>query len=136
MNDLHSFKKMRKNYFLIFFCISIILLNVSCSAILAPKVLNVECRYHCDSEYLVKGSVVCNVQLTNKDDFDWHNITLIMNDNYGYSVKIPVLKAGDTYSANFSDFILKDGTRFDIKSTKPLRITINCKEGTNQGEWN
>jgi len=103
--------------------------------ILAPRTLHVGGGCNCDAGYLLAGSSLCNVQLINKDTFDWHDVTVVLNDNYNYSVKIPLIKAGETYKANLADFVTNGGTRFDIKSTKPLKITVTSKEGIYQGEW-
>ena len=113
----------------------IILLSLSCSTILAPKTLHVEGRYSCDADCVLKGSFLCNIQLTNRDTFDWHDVTVVLNDHYNYSENISLLKAGETYEANLANFITNDGTRFDIRVTKPLRITVTSVGGIYRGSF-
>ena len=129
---------MRKNHIFItgILCLVMLLMCTSCSAILAPKVLNVTANYECGNGYLVGGSALCDVVLTINDKFDWHEVTLTINDNYIYSLKIPVIKSDTTYTANLANFTLSDGTRFDIILTKPMNFEVTSGEGTYYGVWN
>jgi len=128
---------MRKNYIFIPGAMTLIMLLIctSCS-ILAPKELGATGNYECNAGYLVEGSALCNVELANNDKFDWHGVTLTINDDYTYSLKIPVIKSGTVYMANLANFILSNGTRFDIRSTKPLNVEVTSKEGIYYGVWN
>lgn len=115
--------------------VSIITFNYSCSSILAPKQLHATGNYKCEPGYLIEGSAVCNLQITNNDGFDWNDVILTINDKYIYATKIPLIHSKETFYANLSNFILDDGTRFDINTIKPLNFTLKTKEGIYYGFW-
>lgn len=65
--------------------------------------------------------------VTNESDFDWENITFVINEgdlSSGYISYRESLKRGETYTTNASEFADNDGIRFDLSTMKPLRLSI------------
>jgi hypothetical protein len=75
--------------------------------------------------------------IENKDSFQWDNLRLSINGDY--KTNKPALKSGAFLLCNLKDFTKKDGTRFNILSTKPLEFSIICQTehgtGSYLGTW-
>lgn len=76
--------------------------------------------------------------IVNKDNFDYRNVKLELNDKYilkGYT-----LRTGESYTVGMMQFADKDGNRFSIMQ-KPQKFTIWCdlagdKNGFYYATWN
>ena len=71
--------------------------------------------------------------ISNNDSFDWKNVKLetipeSMNDRF--SLRIPNILAGQTYTADAAKFINNDGIRFDPDKMKPRKFWILCDTPT------
>lgn len=85
------------------------------------------------------------IEITNKDTFDWTNIKLALNTKpsepftSGYTLKVAVIKAGETYTPEASEFAKSDGEKFNPSSYKLMNTSIMCDipqgSGWHYGEW-
>ena len=71
--------------------------------------------------------------ISNHDSFDWKNVKLetipeSMNDRF--SLRIPNILAGQTYTADAAKFINDDGICFDPDKMKPRKFWILCDTPT------
>jgi hypothetical protein len=81
--------------------------------------------------------------VANNDSFDWKNVKLeiipeSMDDRF--SLRIPNILAGQTYTADVAEFLNDDGIRFNPDKTKPLEFWILCdtptrKSGAYLADW-
>jgi hypothetical protein len=73
--------------------------------------------------------------IANNDSFDWVNVKLeFVTDSTEdrFSLRIPNISAGETYTAAAAEFSKKDGTRFNAYETKPRKFWILCDTPTKQ----
>jgi uncharacterized protein (UPF0212 family) len=66
----------------------------------------------------------------NNDSFDWYNVRLeIMPESteYWFGLKVPIISAGQTYTATAAEFSREDGTRFNPDKMKPKEFRILCE---------
>lgn len=76
--------------------------------------------------------------ISNKDDFDWGNVTLAINGGVafpGFSYSIPEIAAGQTYTVFSGRFYKPDGSQFNPDTTKIQRFTIDCDTPKGPGSW-
>ena len=76
--------------------------------------------------------------IVNNDRLDYRNATLEVNEKY--DLKMPEIKAGETYTVGIMQFADKSGNRFSPMQ-KPQKFTIFCKlangrEGFVSANWN
>lgn len=64
-------------------------------------------------------------QVTNKDNFDWETCDLDLNGDY--QIKIARLAWGRTAELRPGEFTKPTGERFNLLTTKPLRLHIYCR---------
>ena len=67
--------------------------------------------------------------ISNKDSFDWKNVKLeILSETIGnyFSLRVPKISAGETYTVGAVEFSKKDGIRFNPFTMKPKRFWIRC----------
>jgi hypothetical protein len=73
--------------------------------------------------------------ISNNDSFDWSNVRLeIMPESTEdcFSLRVPVISAGETYMAAAAEFSKEDGTRFNPYKMKPKKFRIQCKTPSNE----
>jgi hypothetical protein len=81
--------------------------------------------------------------VSNNDPFDWKNVELeIMPESTKerFSLKVPNISAGETYTAAAAEFSKEDGTRFNPYIMRPMEFLIQCdtsanKKGSYQTVW-
>jgi hypothetical protein len=81
--------------------------------------------------------------ISNNDSFDWINVKLEFvpdSTEDRFSLKVPSISAGETYTAAAAEFSKKDGTRFNPYETKPRKFWIICdtptkQSGSYQASW-
>jgi hypothetical protein len=66
-------------------------------------------------------------EITNHDTYGWRNCDLDLNSDY--SLKGVSIEAEKTITVMAADFTKRDGTRFNVWTTKPQRLFIYCREG-------
>ena len=88
------------------------------------------------------STVVLNARVTftgaqfiiyNNDIFDWKNVDfrLTLEDNRdNYNLSVPVIPAGKKRTVRASEFIGKDGARFNPYTMKPKRFLVWCDTET------
>jgi hypothetical protein len=64
--------------------------------------------------------------ITNKNDFDWNRVEIIVNEKYRYEAG--VMKSGSTYEIGAGQFTDKKNVRFNPFEIKPAEIRIYVKE--------
>jgi len=64
--------------------------------------------------------------ITNKNDFDWDRVEIIINEKYRYEVG--GMKAGSTYKVGAGQFVDSKSNRFNPLEVKPTEIRIYVKE--------
>ena len=70
-----------------------------------------------------------DIAITNLNNFDWTDVKLDLNSGLifsGYIYKPNFIGAGTTRTISFSKFSKKDGTRFNVSTTKPMNLDISC----------
>ncbi len=109
------------------------MLLVSCDTRNHPsKMIHVYANYSCAGD---SGSAACTVYVRNDDTYDWHNVSLFVDELYKYAKNpLAVIKAGETFSAPLADFKIGDGP-FDITKYKPVKIGVRCDEGSYFYGW-
>ena len=73
--------------------------------------------------------------ISNNDSFDWINVKLeFVTDSTEdrFSLRVPNITAGETYTAAAAEFSKKDGIRFNPYETKPRKFWILCDTPTEQ----
>ena len=90
----------------------------------------------------VKGSALvegANIDVVNKDTFDWTNVELELNPPSGYKYHVDTFKGWSDQSIPASKFVNASGQAFDITKTKPQKFTVHCDtpqgKGFCEGEW-
>jgi len=81
--------------------------------------------------------------ITNDDSFDWQNVKLELmpeSTEDSFSLKVPNISAGETYTVTAAEFSRADGVRFDLYKMKPKKLLILCdtpnnKSGSYYLEW-
>jgi len=71
--------------------------------------------------------------ISNNDSFDWKNVKLeiIPESTEGrFSLRVPNISAGETYTAAAAEFSKEDGTRFNPYKMKPQKFWILCDTPT------
>ena len=73
--------------------------------------------------------------ISNNDSFDWKNVKLetiseTMEDRF--SLRVPNILAGETYTAAAAEFLKDDGTRFNPYTMKPKKFWILCDTPTRE----
>ena len=71
--------------------------------------------------------------VSNNDSFDWSNVRLeIMPESteYWFGLKVPIISAGQTYTAAAAEFSREDGTCFNPDKMKPRKFRIQCETPT------
>ncbi len=80
----------------------------------------------------LNANVICPGEsfiISNNDSFDWTNIKLEIISGTAeecFSLSIPNILAGDTYTAAAAEFLKDDGTRFNPYTMKPQKFCILC----------
>lgn len=86
----------------------------------------------------VKSSVSISgtqFKITNESEFDWENITISLNKegiSSGYTLSYELLRRGETYTVDITEFAKSDGTRFNLSTVKPLRFSIEVHNSVGQ----
>jgi hypothetical protein len=73
--------------------------------------------------------------VSNNDSFDWKNVKLeIMPESTEerFSLKVPNISAGETYTAAAAEFSRDDGTRFNPYTMRPKEFWILCDTPANK----
>lgn len=68
-------------------------------------------------------------EITNNDNYRWGNCDLDLNSDY--SMKGINVEANETITVMAANFTKQDGTRFNILTTKPLKLFIYCRDTPN-----
>ena len=71
------------------------------------------------------------LEIQNLDDFDWTDVTLILNSKYRTTTSI--MEAKTTYIVGLATFTKSDGTRFNPWTQTVLNILIESNEGSYYG---
>jgi hypothetical protein len=72
--------------------------------------------------------------VSNNDSFDWSNVRLeIMPESteYWFGLKVPIISAGQEYTAAAAEFSGEDGIRFNPDKMEPKKFRIQCETPTN-----
>ncbi len=86
----------------------------------------------------VKGSVSISgtqFKITNESEFDWENVTISLNKeglSSGYALIHELLRKGETYTVDITEFAKSDGTRFNLSTMKPLRFSVEVHNSVGQ----
>jgi amino acid transporter len=84
----------------------------------------------------MKAHVSINSQylmITNESNFDWQNVTIMINEEQlssGYTNEINLIGQNKTHNIEISEFAKFDGTRFNLSTMKPLRISVKVSNST------
>ena len=73
--------------------------------------------------------------ISNNDSFDWKNVKLeIVSETTDdrFSLKVPNILAGETYTAAAAEFLKDEGTRFNPYTMKPKKFWILCDTPTRE----
>jgi hypothetical protein len=73
--------------------------------------------------------------ISNNDSFDWKNVKLeIISETTEdrFSLKVPNILAGETYTAAAAEFLKDDGIRFNPYTMKPKKFWILCDTPTRE----
>jgi hypothetical protein len=73
--------------------------------------------------------------ISNNDSFDWKNVKLeIVSETTEdrFSLKVPNILAGETYTAAAAEFLKDGGTRFNPYTMKPKKFWILCDTPTRE----
>lgn len=80
--------------------------------------------------------------ITNSDTFDWTNVKLEVNSHGlsdGYTVHVPRIGAGGTYTVGAMQFAKDDGERFNPLTHKAQNLSVWCDtpngNGFYYGQW-
>lgn len=81
--------------------------------------------------------------ISNNDSFDWKNIKLeIISETTEdrFSLRVPNILAGETYTVAAAEFLKNDGNRFNPYTMKPKKFWILCdtptkENGSYLAEW-
>lgn len=73
---------------------------------------------------LVKASRAVGVEITNRDDFTYPQVTIFVKGNY-YS-EVGDIKAGETARVPFDKFVDGDGKHFDVETMQPEAIRVRA----------
>jgi len=71
------------------------------------------------------AKTLSGITVLNNDDFKWENVKITINDDY--KCNINSIDQKEKKTINFFDFVLKDGTMFDISTKKIVSVTVSCK---------
>ena len=75
-----------------------------------------------------------SLRVSNKDAFPWHDITFYLDGILnGYTYEHPLILAGGVVDIRLSDFVNRDGIRFDPQRQKPREIFISASVPTDEG---
>ncbi|MHC4323474.1 MAG: hypothetical protein ACYSUX_04280 [Planctomycetota bacterium] len=80
----------------------------------------------------LNANVICpgaRFIISNNDSFEWKNVKLeIISETAGesFSLSIPNVLAGETYTAAAAEFLKDDGIRFNPYTMKPQKFCIMC----------
>ena len=99
----------------------LLLLLISLSACSAQR-LDVSIEYNSKAPHLLPTCFWIN----NNTGEDIPNVEYILNDCYFYNSDLPI--GGDGF--DLSDFVKRDGRRYDFLSVKPLELKVKSKKGT------
>ena len=69
------------------------------------------------------------MMITNHNDFDWHNVTVKLNQRYVYREALAVVGSGETITLKYSDFLDDTQAGFPAGET-PSQYIILSDEGT------
>lgn len=77
--------------------------------------------------------------ITNIETKDWANCWFRLNNDYFYpsdapSIKLDIVKVGETLALGAGELTKKDGTRFNPFTIKPKEMSASCDE-TRFGYW-
>ena len=73
--------------------------------------------------------------ISNNDSFDWINVKLEFvpeSTEDRFSLGVPDISAGETYTAASAEFLKEDGTRFNPYKMKPKKFWILCETPTKE----
>jgi len=73
--------------------------------------------------------------ISNNDSFDWSNVKLeIMPESTEdrFRLKVPIVSAGEQYTADAAEFSREDGTSFNPYKMKPKKFWIFCETPTKE----
>ena len=73
--------------------------------------------------------------ISNNDSFEWKNVKLeIISETTEdrFSLKVPNILAGETYTAAAAEFLKDDGIRFNPYTMKPKKFWILCDTPTRE----
>lgn len=73
--------------------------------------------------------------ISNNDSFDWENVKLEIipeSTEDRFSLRIPNISAGETYTAAAAEFSKDDGTHFNPDTMKPQKFWILCDTPTRE----
>ena len=81
--------------------------------------------------------------ISNNDSFDWKNVkleTISETTEDCFSLRVPNILAGETYTAAAAEFLKDDGIRFNPYTMKPKKFWILCdtptrENGSYLAEW-
>ena len=81
--------------------------------------------------------------ISNNDSFDWENVKLELiseTTEDRFSLRVPNILAGQTYTVAAAEFLKDDGIRFNPSTMKPKEILILCdtltgKSGSYLTNW-
>lgn len=82
--------------------------------------------------------------VSNNDSFDWENVRLEIISatlENSFSLLVPEISAGQTYTANLAEFATEKGVLFNPLTAKPRRFWIRCdtpgrQTGSYLANWN
>ena len=105
-------------------------------ALLAIVALVGACGANTDNEPPKLSALVfplegAQLEIQNLDDFDWTDVTLILNSDYRTTTSI--MEANTTYTVGLATFTKSDGTRFNPWTQTVLNILIRSNEGSYYG---
>jgi hypothetical protein len=73
--------------------------------------------------------------ISNNDSFDWKNVRLeiiSVTTQDCFSLRVPNISAGETYTAAAAEFLKDDGVRFNPYTMKPKKFWILCDTPTRE----
>ena len=73
--------------------------------------------------------------ISNNDSFDWKNVKLeiiSVTTEARFSLRVPNISAGETYTAVAAEFLKDDGVRFNPYTMKPKKFWILCDTPTRE----
>ncbi|HEC66011.1 MAG TPA: hypothetical protein ENI23_12020 [bacterium] len=80
------------------------------------------------------------VHITNQEAEGWKDCYFTLNGEYKYpsdpmTTRVKLFEAGEMLSIGAGEFTLKDGTRFNLFSTKPKDISASCDDRFGYWTW-